>query len=67
MTVEVLVSTRSGPGTLHFYADVLVFAYKRALVELATSTAAAPLPDANRRYLESALAGRAVANWGFGG
>jgi hypothetical protein len=68
VSFEVLVRTRNTPpGVLLFYADVFAFAYRSAVVVLATATASRPLPDEERAYLESALAGRAVANWGAGG
>jgi hypothetical protein len=62
--VAAVGTPRGGFVRLHEYEEGFVLAYKRAVVELTIATAAKPLPQANRNYLERALLGRAVARWG---
>jgi hypothetical protein len=65
VSFQVSFTTRRGRRLrLRYYAEGFLFAYRRALVQLSITSTGAPLPQANRRYLESVLVGRAEARWG---
>ena len=65
ISVAVLLSTRRGrPLRRLLFIEIFAFAYRNAVVELEVTSKEAPLADANRRYLQSALVGRAEARWG---
>lgn len=67
ISVQALLRTRAG-GTLRlrYYQETFIVAYRRALFTLAILSTGEPLSEASRRYLESALVGRAEARWGAG-
>ena len=65
LSLQAILTTHRQRRLRRFYvADLVVFAYRRALVELSVTTSGAPFPEANLRYLESVLVGRAEARWG---
>jgi hypothetical protein len=67
VSVEALVTGRRGRvGRLSYSQAIFAFAYRRAVVELSITSTGAPVPEASRQYVESALVGLAQARWGRG-
>ena len=61
----IALTTPQGIARIHQYEEGFVVAYKRAVVALSIATRREPLGQPSRNYLERALAGRAIARWGY--